>query len=1016
MLYFNDFWRKFQLVSILFVPLFLVCFLLSGIALGSEAKLGWAPNSETDLAGYKIHYGLESANYTNVVDVGSPILENEMVTVTLDGFTPGETYYLSATAYNDSGLESDCCPEVLWECPVPEPVNTEPSASNATINVLEDDACSGNLSGADFDNDALTYTLVSNGSLGNVIITNSATGSFTYTPQADVSGSDSFTFKVNDGQADSNIATVTVAIVAVNDVPSASNATINVLEDDACSGNLSGADFDNDALTYTLVSNGSLGNVIITNSATGSFTYTPQADVSGSDSFTFKVNDGQADSNIVTVTVDIEAVNDAPVAEDAVLTVNQGEVGEAVLSGSDIDNDDLTYTLVDAPSLGTVAIDADSGAYTYTPYVGSVGEDQFSFQVSDGELLSNTAVVSVTVVSVEVGFIVELGEVNADSDWLRVTFDRTFIDPVVVAKPAGNSDTDPCVVQIRNVDRSGFEVRLENWDYLAYEHGSEMVGFIVMERGSFVLPNGMLVEAGYFDSNMTTSYESVAFAETFNQVPVVAASMISVNEDTPVAGRLQNISVSGFNFRMQEQEVNSQVHDFETIAYIAWEPGSGLVDDLLFKVGQTGDSVTHAWFAVDFNDTFVDAPVLLADMQTTDGGDTSNLRYDALTAAGVNIKVSEEQSRDSEVAHITENIGFMVFDRVNLNADSDNDGLTFADEFDIYLTNPTVADSDGDGLADGDEVEYWGSDWSADIDNDGLVNLLDRDADGDGFADGAEIDAGYDPADAASWPGCDNSLTIEFGDLELDSGWQHVTFAKDFENPVVVARVVSKNSSDPVVVRVQNVNSSGFDLRLQEWDYLDDSHVAERVTYIVMESGSFTLDDGTKVEAGYFGSNAVSTYDKLSFRQPFGVQPVVMAAVATVNENDAVCGRIRKITTTDLEFKLQEQESNSKAHVTENIAYIAWEPSSGNFDGVTFEVGKSADKVKHANYTVNFTSDFSSDPILLTDMQTTDGGDTSVARCATVTSSGFEVFIEEEKSRDTEINHTSEIVGYVALW
>ncbi len=686
------------------------------------------------------------------------------------------------------------------------------------------------------------------------------------------------------------------------------------------------------------------------------------------------------------------------------------------MSGSDIDNDDLTFTLVDAPSLGTVAIDADNGSYTYTPNVRAAGEDQFSFQVSDGQLVSNTAVVSVTVIVVEVGFRIELGEVRADSDWLRVAFDRTFVDPVVVAKPAGNSDADPCVVQIRNIDRNGFEICLDNWDYLTYEHGPEIVGFTVMERGNFVLPNGLQVEAGYFDSNKTASYERVAFAETFNRVPVLAASIISINEDTPAAGRLRNISVNGFDFRMQEQEVNSQVHDFETIAYIAWEPGTGLVDDLLFKVERTGDLVTHAWFAVDFDDTFIDAPVLLADMQTADGGDTSNLRYNSLTAAGVNIKVSEEQSWDSEVAHTTENIGFMAFDRVDLNADSDNDGLTFADEFNIYLTNPTVSDSDGDGLNDGAEINFWGSEWSADLDNDGLVNILDNDADGDGYADGVEINAGYDPADSASRPDCDSSFKIEFGDLELDSEWQHVTFIKVFENPVVVARVASKNGADPVLVRLKNVNASGFDLRLQEWDYLDDIHVAERVTYIVIESGSSALDDGTKIEAGYFTSNAVSTYDRIKFKQTFKVHPVVMVAVATANETDAVCGRIRKISLSDFELKLQEQEVNSKFHLAENIAYIAWEPSSGTFDGILFEVGKTADKVKHTKYTVDFASDFSSDPILLTDMQTTDGSDTSVSRCQTVTSTNFEVTIEEEKSRDNEIKHTSEVVGYVALW
>jgi len=924
MLYRNGRWRKpCRLVSFLLVSLLLFFSFLSSAALGSEVKIAWQPNSEDDLAGYKIYYGTGSLSYTTVIDVGSPALENGLVTVAMDSFSSGLTYYISATAYNDSGLESDLCPEVVWKSSVPPP--------------------------------------------------------------------------------------------PVNSAPVAGDTHVTTLEDSANSGTLSATDVDGDALTYTLVGDGSLGSVVIINASTGAFSYTPQADAFGSDIFTFKVNDGQVDSNIATVTVEIQAVNDAPFAENDSLLVNQGETGTALLVAGDIDSDSLTYTLLGDASLGMVAIDADSGSYTYAPLVGAVGDDQFSFQVSDGELFSNTATVQVSVVAVETEFSVELGEVLADSDWLRVTFDQTFIDPVVIAKPAGNRDVDPCVVQIRNVDYGGFEVRLENWDYLDYEHGSEMVGFVVLERGSFVLPNGLLVEAGYFTSNMTTSYENVTFAQSFNQVPVVAASAITVNEDAAVTGRLRDISVSGFNFRMQEQELNVQEHDFETIAYIAWEPGSGLVDDLVFKVGQSGDLVTHDWFDIDFANGFVNPPVLLADMQTTDGGDTANLRYDVLTVSGVKIKVSEEQSKDSEVSHTTENVGFMAFDLVDPSADSDNDGLSFVDEVLLYASNPAVADSDGDGLDDGAEVAYWGVDWSADFDNDGLVNLLDRDADGDSYADGVELDAGYDPADAASWPGCDSSLTIEFGDLELDSEWWHVTYEKVFVNPVVVARLVGMNGSDPGVVRLKNIDASGFDLRIQEWDYLDGSHVIERVTYVVMESGSYTLDDGTMVEAGCFDSAAASTYDKIDFRQKFNVQPVVMAAIATVNEEEAVCGRLRAITTDGLEFKLQEQEVNSKVHAMEKISYIAWEPSSGNLDGVSFEVGRTADKVKHANYAVNFVSNFNIYPILLTDMQTTDGGDTSVTRCETVTSSGFEVFIEEEKSRDPEINHTSEVVGYVAF-
>jgi len=145
MLYFNDCWRKFQLVSFLLVPLFLFIFSFSGIALGSEVLLAWTPNSEADLAGYKIHYGSESANYTNVVDVGNPTPEDGKIKFSIDCPDSGQTYYLAATAYNDSGLESEYCPEVIWKCPATEPDNTLPTAGSTSVNTLEDNAISGNL-------------------------------------------------------------------------------------------------------------------------------------------------------------------------------------------------------------------------------------------------------------------------------------------------------------------------------------------------------------------------------------------------------------------------------------------------------------------------------------------------------------------------------------------------------------------------------------------------------------------------------------------------------------------------------------------------------------------------------------------------------------------------------------------------------------------------------------------------------------------------------------------------------
>jgi len=97
--------------------------------------------------------------------------------------------------------------------------NSPPVANNATITVAHDTSYNGTLSATDADSDPLTYSIVGNGAKGAVVITNSATGAFTYTPDTGQSGGDSFTFKTNDGTDDSNIATVSVTIQAGDTTP-----------------------------------------------------------------------------------------------------------------------------------------------------------------------------------------------------------------------------------------------------------------------------------------------------------------------------------------------------------------------------------------------------------------------------------------------------------------------------------------------------------------------------------------------------------------------------------------------------------------------------------------------------------------------------------------------------------------------------------------------------------------------------------------------------------------------------
>src|SRR5439155_1383114 len=157
-------------------------------------------------------------------------------------------------------------------------------------------------------------------------------GSFTYLPATNYLGTDSFTYKANDGQADSGVATVNITIGDVNDAPLAVNDSYTTAEDTTLNvaaqiGLATGRHVAGDSLSAVLVSQPSHGTLTL--NGNGSFSYTPAANYNGTDSFTYKANDGQVDSGIATVSITITGANDAPVAvndsyttpEDSTLSV-----------------------------------------------------------------------------------------------------------------------------------------------------------------------------------------------------------------------------------------------------------------------------------------------------------------------------------------------------------------------------------------------------------------------------------------------------------------------------------------------------------------------------------------------------------------------------------------------------------------------------------------------------------------------------------------------------------------------
>ena len=277
-----------------------------------------------------------------------------------------------------------------------DPVNDAPTANDDSFSVDEGNTHTGSVTGSDPENDTLSFILVDGPLYG--FLTFNPDGTFTYEHDGSETTSDSFTFKVNDGSLDSNVATVTITINPVNDAPTANDDSFTGDEGGTISDFVTGSDPENDTLTFILVSD--VSNGTLTLNPDGTFTYVHDGSENHSDGFTFKVNDGSVDSNVATVIIAINAVNDAPEADDDSFTINEGAVLNGNVSGSDPDGDTLTYVLVTGPSYYTSFVFNPDGSFVYDHDGSETTQTTFTFKAYDGFLYSGEATITINITPV----------------------------------------------------------------------------------------------------------------------------------------------------------------------------------------------------------------------------------------------------------------------------------------------------------------------------------------------------------------------------------------------------------------------------------------------------------------------------------------------------------------------------------------------------------------------------------------------------------------------------------------
>jgi chitodextrinase len=385
-----------------------------------------------------------------------------------------------------------------------------PVANNLTISSNDLNPISIVLTGSDAGGQPLTYTLLSvpahgalQGTVPNLIYDTYGQGNHPMT--------DSFTFKVNSGKLDSNIATVTINFIPVNHVPYAYNVNETTVKNRPRIIKLNAGDYDNEPITYQFTTplHGSLSGLA------PNIIYTPVANYSGKDSFTYTVNDGKVSSTPATVSITVNNLNSSPTISNYTFNAVSGYQLTIDSSCGDADRDPLTFSVVSNGNYGTTSMPFSTVftnfyGVTYVPNANFVGTDTIKVKANDGFVDSAVATITINVALPQVSPIP-----------LSQTLNATGGVPLAITVYATDPNADPIYYELTTQPIHGVLTGIPpNLTYTA--------------NANYTGPDGFIFSAsdGCIKSNATININSVAAPDTTAPTVPNGLSVSAISQTT----------------------------------------------------------------------------------------------------------------------------------------------------------------------------------------------------------------------------------------------------------------------------------------------------------------------------------------------------------------------------------------------------------------------------------------------------------------------------------------------------
>ena len=490
------------------------------------------------------------------------------------------------------------------------------------------------------------------------------------------------------------------------------------------------------------------------------------------------------------------------------------------------------------------------------------------------------------------------------------------------------------------------------------------------------------------------------------QDPVVITGAPSTHDPDLGVVQVDDVTGGSFDVRFAEWTYLDGTHDTgESFGFVVSEAGSTTMPDgSVWEFGTFTLSGTASFQTVAFAQAFAGRPTLILTVQSVGGFQPVTVRARNVTATSFQAALYEEEGWMD--GHVTEKVGYLAVHHWRRSGQ-----LTIGADPVPFLT--------GELQLDERVTPFLG--WTL-----SLMEEQSRDAERGHLDEAVALltlgrhlfaqDVSSLARDTVTVGRDDPESTVamEWGVLDgVDHEWVRVPLVQTYVDPVVVASPASNRDNAPGFARVRNVTPESFEMRFQEWAYLDGVHGAERVSYIVADAGTHSLA-GLAVEAGTLVTDVTlnaRTWEPVVLSGSFTSAPGVLAAVQTDHDVIPANVRIDHRAAAGFDITTQEHEASPvDGRSAETVGWIALEIGSGTTpDGRHVELlTLTTDEVRRS---VQFT------PVpnhrfrtVVGGIVSTTGRDPVSLRSPALFKDAADFIVQEEQSKDGEMGHSLEDV------